>query len=1119
MIADIRLRSSNARFFAIDTGGPNDMVVKGQVDLEGVEGGVAALENVQIAVGIKGVAIAGENRTSLLAASQILFDSATEGPLSRSSLSFAVPLATATTIAATGLPPSFPLTSTSVTQSEQDYAWAPLSSADSASPLSVRYTIKAIVVYYIAGVKHMKETQAELFVLPPASMRALVLASQTPLSLANGDDGNLNTDLNYLLTIARRAVLPGGFFFAELDLFVPLDSPIRLSKSVLSLRSKLTVRNGEAIGDTSSAADSQVWASVSEAIQSSSHELSKSMKLAVPANVFCSLETTMFSYSYTLRLEIFGDASSIPVAVVDVPVVITQLGDLVDAGAFPRLARNTSNNQEAVSKHDLELNVVGMFTCLRSFKPIESDEIAVNENETMHIYHVYPDGMAFGENLTSRAKGLVPIHHLVESAYSGVKPPSVALSPIVPSAALASLNESTHSLPSLMQSPVSSKAETLFTPSFTSLPDMLPVVPAPTGPPPSYPASPVSPKKSFINDVKPQSIPMPPVLSQGRAPSVTNKKVGFFSKFKKNDSTTVSVLPVQAIVLNQVVSVETATAHLGLLNRFSLLEDKDQMVDWIFLCRAEQRYLMWLDLLRDTTPTPESMPLPPLDVALMWHSHMLNPLRYLEDCFFVFGAASAYSIPFARMHAVPGIDYLPKDGSIEVWEAFTREPFTIYMTDSSPFRFACIWCKGAFDVDPREFVYYRMKDTGIVCPLCHETSTASNVSAKRFINDCERFNMTGRIMFGSALDEKTSALSVAKATQDLSVVVPRDEDFYLQGLLSSTCSWDHVENGMRAQFTRLRMVKALKNSVRRSTVPKMFRAYKDIPVPLSLDLVSAVIRQRGFTGKMVGGIVDWCERDALPRATIRYRNFLALMKKEPGKFLVPTLDVDLMWHTHQCFPLQYQEFGLAELGRVINHDDSVESDTLNKSFNVTSKAWKRHYKEQYSAHQEEAKWFRRPAALVYPEYTRTAQERAVTVTRPTTNMQGGCAVHDPTPPPIASRRSAYMYPIGAPLGTFQTTDLASIHGVMVLPFTAPCTGEAADGMQAVDTSHAGEQVVAGTVAVVPWWPLVEIAVLLVEALIQAVVDVEEVVIVAVVVVVGAAVAVEVVVEVAAVEVN
>ncbi|KAJ3231950.1 hypothetical protein HDU78_007428 [Chytriomyces hyalinus] len=628
--------------------------------------------------------------------------------------------------------------------------------------------------------------------------------------------------------------------------------------------------------------------------------------------------------------------------------------------------------------------------------------------------------MAFGENLTSRAKGLVPIHHLVESAYSGVKPPSVALSPIVPSAALASFNESTHSLPSLMQSPVSSKAETLFTPSFTSLPDMLPVVPAPTGPPPSYPASPVSPKKSFINDVKPQSIPMPPVLSQGRAPSVTNKKVGFFSKFKKNDSTTVSVLPVQAIVLNQVVSVETATAHLGLLNRFSLLEDKDQMVDWIFLCRAEQRYLMWLDLLRDTTPTPESMPLPPLDVALMWHSHMLNPLRYLEDCFFVFGAASAYSIPFARMHAVPGIDYLPKDGSIEVWEAFTREPFTIYMTDSSPFRFACIWCKGAFDVDPREFVYYRMKDTGIVCPLCHETSTASNVSAKRFINDCERFNMTGRIMFGSALDEKTSALSVAKATQDLSVVVPRDEDFYLQGLQSSTCSWDHVENGMRAQFTRLRMVKALKNSVRRSTVPKMFRAYKDIPVPLSLDLVSAVIRQRGFTGKMVGGIVDWCERDALPRATIRYRNFLALMKKEPGKFLVPTLDVDLMWHTHQCFPLQYQEFGLAELGRVINHDDSVESDTLNKSFNVTSKAWKRHYKEQYSAHQEEAKWFRRPAALVYPEYTRTAQERAVTVTRPTTNMQGGCAVHDPTPPPIASRRSAYMYPIGAPLGTFQT---------------------------------------------------------------------------------------------------
>ncbi|KAI8613385.1 hypothetical protein BC830DRAFT_1056414, partial [Chytriomyces sp. MP71] len=71
------------------------------------------------------------------------------------------------------------------------------------------------------------------------------------------------------------------------------------------------------------------------------------------------------------------------------------------------------------------------------------------------------------------------------------------------------------------------------------------------------------------------------------------------------------------------------------------------------------------------------------------------------------------------------------------------------------------------------------------------------------------------------------------------------------------------------------------------------------------------------------------------------------MKKEPTKFLVPTLDVDLAWHTHQCYPVQYQNFGLRELKRVINHDDSVESETLTKSFDATAKAWKHHYNQQY----------------------------------------------------------------------------------------------------------------------------------------------------------------------------
>ncbi|KAJ3058655.1 hypothetical protein HDU99_006706, partial [Rhizoclosmatium hyalinum] len=198
----------------------------------------------------------------------------------------------------------------------------------------------------------------------------------------------------------------------------------------------------------------------------------------------------------------------------------------------------------------------------------------------------------------------------------------------------------------------------------------------------------------------------------------------------------------------------------------------------------------------------------------------------------------------------------------------------------------------------------------------------------------------------------------------------------------------------------------------------MGRAYKNIPVPLTLDLVGAVIRQRGFTAKMVGGVVDWEERDALPNATIRYNQFLKLMKAEPTTFLVPTLDVDLMWHTHQCHPLQYQDYGLREMKRVINHDDSVEAEVLTKSFDQTAKNWKRYYGETYSAYVEESKWFRKPA--VYPEYAVQAAAKAVTISRATRvalNNQGGCTVHDPTPMPVPTRRSLAKYPINASITT------------------------------------------------------------------------------------------------------
>ncbi|KAJ1549542.1 hypothetical protein HK405_012149, partial [Cladochytrium tenue] len=70
--------------------------------------------------------------------------------------------------------------------------------------------------------------------------------------------------------------------------------------------------------------------------------------------------------------------------------------------------------------------------------------------------------------------------------------------------------------------------------------------------------------------------------------------------------------PVTPVEVDQVANVKNAEAHLGLLHRFCMLESKDQLPDWRFLCHAERRYLKWLDYLREKRPDPESIPLPPI---------------------------------------------------------------------------------------------------------------------------------------------------------------------------------------------------------------------------------------------------------------------------------------------------------------------------------------------------------------------------------------------------------------------------------------------------------------------------------------------------------------------------
>ncbi|KAI0903973.1 hypothetical protein F4823DRAFT_242703 [Ustulina deusta] len=114
-------------------------------------------------------------------------------------------------------------------------------------------------------------------------------------------------------------------------------------------------------------------------------------------------------------------------------------------------------------------------------------------------------------------------------------------------------------------------------------------------------------------------------------------------------------------------------------------------------------------------------------------------------------------------------------------------------------------------------------------------------------------------------------------------------------------------------------------------------------------LVDAVKRQSVFVDKMDRQL--WIRSPAvggtLSRAIIRYERFLKLFKLYPGTMLVPTLDIDLVWHTHQCSPAQYELVTAEIAGRFIDHNDKLGAATLDPAFESSKALYRIRFADEY----------------------------------------------------------------------------------------------------------------------------------------------------------------------------
>ena len=119
---------------------------------------------------------------------------------------------------------------------------------------------------------------------------------------------------------------------------------------------------------------------------------------------------------------------------------------------------------------------------------------------------------------------------------------------------------------------------------------------------------------------------------------------------------------------------------------------------------------------------------------------------------------------------------------------------------------------------------------------------------------------------------------------------------------------------------------------------------------ITYNLENAVARQRMFYYQV--SLPHYQDTQFLRNAVLRYKKYLFLKKINKELFLVPCYDFDLVWHSHQIHPLIYKKDTVKILGRMFNHDDSVNDrapdSKLSMSDTQTRDLWKKFFNEDFA---------------------------------------------------------------------------------------------------------------------------------------------------------------------------
>ncbi len=367
---------------------------------------------------------------------------------------------------------------------------------------------------------------------------------------------------------------------------------------------------------------------------------------------------------------------------------------------------------------------------------------------------------------------------------------------------------------------------------------------------------------------------------------------------------------------------------------------------------------------------------------MVWHAHMLNPRAFLEDCIRQ-GKMSfwATGFPWEAINACIDDQALTYDAGKSAanvfawktnlqWNSLEDMPCKLVDCPNCGYKNPAPWTDGrltlrldqAFD----HWTGFADKNFRIYCAECELRITHDTLRFQKFRADVEGLLNEDIPMPGTYLNvwgfpehQSSTRRRHQQATFPNRLIRAAKRDFvdFFKSTLwtfpSIPMLRDHLEvflqdrevmreanpNGMGVSLQKDEKI----------AVRRMMSRYWDNSSQFALDLVGAVVRQGTFVQKMDN--IDWLHSPAVLETTLRltrkYAIFFSIMSSNPGRMAVPTLDVDLAWHTHQLAPSRYFEYSMhrtSQDGRratFIDHDDKVAEVKLSDGFEWTSKMYRK----------------------------------------------------------------------------------------------------------------------------------------------------------------------------------